>query len=161
MSTPFSSRNAYTAMDDDIPSVEDDFRAREQGVNPTLLLELFGQTPIVFHRLYIDVTGSVTAALWLAYAIYHISEQGADREGWFVKSQQEWLLETGLSRREQETARTRLRALNLLEERRAPNAPLAYRIVLPQLHAAMEAHAQRLHAERQAMRAATGKSLTR
>lgn len=155
-----SRRNPYADVDG-IPSVEDDFSAREQGVNPTLLLELFGQTPIVFNRIYIDVTGSVTAALWLAYAIYHVSEQGADPDGWFVKSQQEWLLDTGLSRREQETARTRLRALNLLEERRAPNAPLAYRIAFQQLHVSMEAHAQRLHAERQALRAATGKPLTR
>lgn len=157
---PSRSNNPYAAIDD-LSSGGGELHALDQGVNPTLLLELFGQTPIVFHRLYIDVTGSVTAALWLAYAIYHVSERGADAEGWFVKSQQEWLLETGLSRREQETARNRLRALNLLEERRAPNAPLAYRIVLPQLHAAMEAHAQRLHAERQVMRAATGKSLTR
>ena len=155
-----SRRRPHAALHD-IPSVEDDCLAREQSVNPTLLLELFGQTPIVFNRIYIDVTGSVSAALWLAYAIYHVSEEGGDREGWFIKSQAEWLLDTGLSRREQETARARLRALGLLEERRAPNTPLAYRIVFPQLRFAMEAHAQRLHAERQVRRAAAGIPLTR
>ncbi len=155
-----SRRSPYADVDN-IPSVDDDFSAREQGVNPTLLLELFGQTPIVFNRIYIDVTGSVSAALWLAYAIYHVSEHGSDRDGWFIKSQQEWLLDTGLSRREQESARTRLRILGLLDERRTPNAPLAYRILFQQLHVAMEAHAHRLQAERQALRAASGKSLTR
>ena len=60
-----SRRSPYADVDN-IPSVDDDFSAREQGVNPTLLLELFGQTPIVFNRIYIDVTGSVSAALWLA-----------------------------------------------------------------------------------------------
>lgn len=153
-------RSPYPNVDD-IPSVEDDFAARGHGVDPTLLLELFGQTPIVFNRIYIDVNGSVTAALWLAYAIYHVSEQGADPAGWFVKSQQEWLLDTGLSRREQESARTRLRALNLLQEQRTPNAPLAYRIIFQQLHVSMEAHAHRLNAERQAQNVATGHSLTR
>lgn len=124
----------------------------KQPVNPTLLLELFGQTPIVFHRLYIDVTGSVTAALWLAYAVYHIAEQHSEEDGWFFKSQQEWLLDTGLSRREQESARTRLRTLGLLEERRHPNLPLQYRVVVTELHEALEAQAMRLRAEREALR---------
>lgn len=124
------------------------------GVPPALLLELFGQTPIVFHRLYIDITGSVGAALWLAYAVYHVSERGTDANGWFVKSQTEWQLDTGLSRREQESARFRLRLLGILEEARQPNAPLAFRLCMERLYGLMQTHAERLNAERLAARSA-------
>ncbi|MBK7080409.1 MAG: hypothetical protein IPH55_06520 [Betaproteobacteria bacterium] len=43
----------------------------------------------------------------------------AGTEGWFWKTAVEWRQEIGLTRREQETARCRLRALGLLEEKRA------------------------------------------
>lgn len=143
----------YAHLDD---PYEGEMMESQHGIDPTLLLEVLGQIPIVFNRIYIDVTGSVTAALWLAYAVYHLSERGCDNAGWFSKSQQEWELDTGLSRREQETARARLRALSLLEERRLPNQPLAYRIMLPALRSAMEDHAQRLKEERLALRVTNG-----
>lgn len=83
-----------------------------------LLLDLLGQTPIVFHRCYVDITGSVTAALWLSHAIYHITENATEEDSWFSKSQSAWEQETGLSRREQETARKLLVRLDILKERR-------------------------------------------
>jgi len=83
-----------------------------------LLLDLLGQAPIVFHRCYVDITGSVTAALWLSHAVYHITEHAAEEDGWFSKSQSAWEQETGLSRREQETARKLLVGLHILKERR-------------------------------------------
>ena len=119
----------------------------EQSIDPGLLLELFGQTPIVFNRLYVDITGSVTAALWLAYAVYHVCERESAPGNWFCKSQHDWLRETGLSRREQESARKQLRLLGVLEEQRRPNAPLAYRIVLSRLYALMETHSRKIKDE--------------
>lgn len=117
------------------PDIQDDV----QGLSPSLLLELFGQTPIAFHPIYVDITGSLTAALWLAYAAYHVSESGTDAEGWFHKTQEAWTLETRLTRREQEGARARLRELGLLEERRGLNQPMAYRLVTERLVALLEA----------------------
>jgi hypothetical protein len=85
------------------------------------------QRPIAFHRIFVDVTGSVTAALMLSQAVYW-SDKGDD-DGWFWKKQAEWEKETGLSRREQDTARLRLRQLGVLEEdlRKMP-ARLYFRI---------------------------------
>lgn len=123
-----SPSNAYPALQDDV-----------QALSPSLLLELFGQTPIAFHPIYVDVTGSLTAALWLAYAAYHVAESGTDPEGWFQKSQEEWALETRLTRREQESARARLRELGLLQERRGLNQPLSYRLVTARLVELLEA----------------------
>lgn len=98
-------------------------------IDPALLLDIFGQQPISFHPCYVAITGSVTAALWLSYAIYHLHEQEDDNDGWFSKSQQSWEEETGLSRREQESARKRLIELGLLEERRPGlKQPLQFRI---------------------------------
>jgi hypothetical protein len=111
-------------------------------IDPSLLLEIFGQAPIVFNRIYIDIAGSVSAALWLAYAIYHVCEREAEPGSWFSRSQEDWTRETGLSRREQESSRLRLRKLGILEERRQQNAPLAYRLVLKRLYELMELHSR-------------------
>ncbi|WP_018606076.1 hypothetical protein [Uliginosibacterium gangwonense] len=113
-------------------------------IDPSLLLALFGQKPIVFHRLYIDITGSCSAALWLAYALNFIEEEGTPPSEWWSKSQQAWTDETGLSRREQEGARKRLRLLGILEERPQRNAPLLYRIDAQRLHALMQHYATEL-----------------
>lgn len=115
-------------------------------IDPGLLLELFGQTPIVFNRIYLDITGSVTAALWLAYAVYHVCERQRRPGDWFVRSQAEWFRETGLTRREQEHARKRLRFLGMLVEERRPNAPLAYRMDIQRLYALMDHHARQINA---------------
>lgn len=63
--------------------------------------------PIAFHRAFVDLTGSITAALFLSQAIYW---QHRSDGGWWHKSRDEWQDETGMSRREQETARKKLRA---------------------------------------------------
>ncbi len=64
--------------------------------------------PIAFHRVFVRLTGSVTAAVMLSQALYW-SKRTKDAEGWFWKTREEWEAETGLTRREQETARRALR----------------------------------------------------
>ena len=55
---------------------------------PELLLEVFDE-PIMFHRCYVALTGSVTAALVLSYASYATEElvdlDAGEHDGWFVK----------------------------------------------------------------------------
>ena len=74
------------------------------------------QSPIAFHRVFVTITGSVTAGLMLSQAYYWSQRTKAD--GWFYKKQEEWHKETGLSRCEQETARRILRNLGLIEEKK-------------------------------------------
>lgn len=71
--------------------------------------------PIAFHRCFVTITGSVTAAVMLSQAVYW-STRTQDPDGWFWKTQADWEEETGLTRREQETARKTLRNLGLIEE---------------------------------------------
>ena len=92
-------------------------RTQVHGITTDLLLEVF-DIPVSFHRCLVPVTGGITSALMLSQAIWttHALEPAA--EGWFMRSQEEWTEETGLSRWEQETARRALRRAGLLEERR-------------------------------------------
>jgi len=105
--------------------------ANTESLPPELLLEVFAE-PIMFHRCYVTLTGSVTAALVLSYASYATEEmaQETPSDGWFVKTVAQWQCDTGLTRTELESARRKLKAQGLWEERRhgPPPAPLQFRI---------------------------------
>lgn len=79
-------------------------------------------SPIAFHRVFVDVCGSVTAALLLSQILYW-SKRTKDPDGWFWKTQDDWKEETGLSRYEQEGARAVLRKLKILEEKKEAQPP--------------------------------------
>lgn len=98
-----------------MPSAEALGSAPEMTPQEAVVLELFGRPPVAFHRVFVAVTGSVTAALWLSHAIGLAKQAGGDI---FAMSQDECCEATGLSRREQETARARLRAAGLVAEAR-------------------------------------------
>jgi hypothetical protein len=86
---------------------------------------------VAFHRRFVDVIadtsgnqpknrGNTKAALLLSQAIYWL-KHGTEIEaqgGWFSKTAEQWEIETGLSRREVDTARRRLREIGLLEEKK-------------------------------------------
>lgn len=85
--------------------------------------------PIAFHRCFIDLTGSVTAALFLSQAVYWQKRLPEKPDDWWHKNRADWTDETGLSRREQETARQILKRLGILEEQRTGvPARLMYRV---------------------------------
>lgn len=81
---------------------------------------------IAYHVEFFKVTGSVTAAVFLSQAFYWSS---ISEGGWFWKTQVDWESESGLTRREQETARRKLRSLEILqEEKRGSPARLFFRV---------------------------------
>ena len=92
-------------------------RTQAHRITTELLLEVF-DIPVSFHRCLVPVSGGITSALMLSQAIWITHTLDATAEGWFMRSQDEWTEETGLSRWEQETARRALRRAGLLEERR-------------------------------------------
>ena len=77
----------------------------------------FLDRPIAFHRAFIELGVGVTGALLLSQALYW-SKRTKHADKWFYKTQKEWTEETGMSRREIETARKKLRQLNILEEKK-------------------------------------------
>jgi hypothetical protein len=63
--------------------------------------------PIAYHRVFVDLTGSVKAAIMLSQAVYWQS-RARQTDGWWYKNADEWQEETGLTRHEQEAARKEL-----------------------------------------------------
>lgn len=100
-------------------------------------IELFDR-PIAFQRAFVDLGIGITGALMLSQCVYW-AKRTSNTEGWFYKSQAEWERETGMTRREQETARKRLVKAGFLEEcRKGVPARLFYRIDTGALEAALE-----------------------
>lgn len=95
--------------------------------------------PVVYYPSLNAITGSVTATVFLAN-LFQWSGTQRDPDGWIFKTQGEIAKETGLSRREQETARKQLHTARLLrEERRGVPARLYYQIQVEVLNAAWDA----------------------
>jgi hypothetical protein len=106
-----------------------------------VLLDLYGQPPVAFHRVLVDIAGSVTAALWLSHAVAMVQQEmsGEGGERTFTLTQEACHQATGLTRREQETARARLRDMGLLTEARR-GRQIACRLDLPELARRLLAH---------------------
>lgn len=91
--------------------------------------------PIAFHRPLAGVAGGVLPALMLSQALYW-TKRTSDNEGWFWKTQDQWEEETGMGRREQETARARLRQTRFWqEERRGLPGKMYFKVDLDRLAA--------------------------
>lgn len=80
------------------------------------LIQKWLDRPIAYHRVFVDITGSVQAAIMLSQAVYW-SQRTKDADGWFYKSMTEWQEETGLTRSEQETARKQLNKTTFWESK--------------------------------------------
>lgn len=101
--------------------------------------------PIAFQRTYVRLGVGIKGALMLSQAVYWHNRTKND-EGWFYKDQREWEEETGLTRREQESARRHLiEAGYLEEERRGVPCRLFYRVKIDNLDAALMDMAQISH----------------
>lgn len=84
--------------------------------------------PIAFQRVFVDVTGSITASLFLSQLVYW-NRRTTDPDRWIYKTREEWQEETGMTRYEQETARNKLKNLGILtEELRGLPAKMYYRL---------------------------------
>lgn len=99
-----------------------------------LMLDVLGQAPVMFHRAYVGVTGSINAALWLSYAmgrraqaIAAISDGTPAVAGpvWFSFSREECEDGTGLTRHQQDTARRDLRERGIVMEQRRSTTEVA------------------------------------
>jgi hypothetical protein len=121
-----------------VTSADDDpWQSAQQERTLATLWPLLGRH-IAFHRRLVDLTANVKAALLLSQTIYW-TRHGRDivqTGGWFLKTTEQWQMETGLSAREQFAAREVLRELAILSERRVGiPARLYFRLCVDQLGA--------------------------
>lgn len=80
----------------------------------TSIIRAFLERPVAVHSILIKATGSVKLAVMLSQLIYW-TDRTNDPEGWIYKTQKDMFDETGMSRTEQETARTLGAKLGVLE----------------------------------------------
>ncbi|MCK4500896.1 hypothetical protein KAU11_10380 [Candidatus Babeliales bacterium] len=94
---------------------------------PTAIKELL-KRPIAYQPSVAKALGSVTcAAVW--GQLYYWRDKTKDRDGWFYKTSMELFEETGVTRRQQETARKVLVKAKVIEEKREGlPAKLHYRV---------------------------------
>ena len=109
-------------MAEDLRFADEEPRGREAAFDAaplSVIWPLLGRH-IAFHRRLVDLTSSVKAALLLSQSVYW-TRHGRDiaqTGGWFHKTTEQWEMETGLSAKEQATAREVLRGLALLDDQR-------------------------------------------
>lgn len=75
--------------------------------------------PIAFQRHFVSLTGSITGALFLSQSVYWHNRNKSE-DGWWWKTQKEWEEETGMTRRELETARAACARFIKFERRGVP-----------------------------------------
>jgi hypothetical protein len=90
--------------------------------------------PVAYYPRVAKAVGNVHAAIFICQFVYWTGKQ-RDPDGWIYKKQVEIEEETGLSRREQETARKKLKTLGLISEKFS-DLPrrLYYRVNLEQMN---------------------------
>lgn len=92
------------------------------------ILREFLKRPIAYQPIVAKAFGSVKLGIFWSQ-LYYWNDRTKDDEGWIYKTQAEIYEETGLSRREQETARKIGRQLGVLEEKIAKHpATVHFRI---------------------------------
>ena len=85
--------------------------------------------PIAFNPSFKKITGSTNSALLLSQAFYW-SKRTNDPDGWFHKTREEWMEETGLTESELDGAREKCRSAGVMEEKlKGVPATVNYRVV--------------------------------
>jgi hypothetical protein len=90
--------------------------------------------PIAFNPSFKKITGSTNAALLLSQAFYW-SKRTADKDGWFYKTREDWMDETGLTLEELDGARAKCKASGVMEEKlKGVPATVHYRVNKPKVY---------------------------
>ena len=79
------------------------------------LIEAMNDQPIAFNKHYVFIGCGINGALMLSQLVYWTART-KNSDGWIYKTQHDWTMETGLTRKEQENARKRLKDLGFLKE---------------------------------------------
>ncbi len=81
------------------------------------VIEAMNDQPIAFNKHYVFIGCGINGALMLSQLVYWTSRT-KNSDGWIYKTHHDWTLETGMTRREQETARKTLKSLGFLSEKK-------------------------------------------
>jgi hypothetical protein len=117
-----------------------------------VLLDWLGQQPIMFHRVFVDITGNVISAIWLTYAVSSLTSDirnAVDKNGLyqFNFNTSHCTAQTGLTSAEQKKCLLNLQQIGLLTKpsARALRAQVQVGINLQYLADRMLEHSQPLY----------------
>ncbi|EPV7561927.1 DNA-binding protein [Acinetobacter baumannii] len=106
------------------------------------LIEAMNEQPIAFNKHYVFLGCGINGALMLSQLVYWTSRT-KDSEGWIFKTHHEWTQETGLTRREQDTARATLKSLKFISEKKmGVPCRVYYRVERENLYQALIEHSE-------------------
>lgn len=106
------------------------------------LIEALNDKPIAFNKHYVRIGCGINGALMLSQLVYW--SKRSSNNGFIYKTQDEWEDETGLTRREQETARKRLKELGfLIEVKRGVPCKVHYKVEFSVLYNTLISYAQK------------------
>jgi hypothetical protein len=114
-----------------VPTLPHQQRAKDhrQHVKDMLPNRIVGYSPDLAR-----IVGSATIGLFLSQLLF-LSDKGANPDGWVYKSEQEMGRETGLTKREQQTARRKLLALGVIAiERRGFKFTYHFKVLWERLY---------------------------
>ena len=89
------------------------------------LIEAMNDQPIAFNKHYVFIGCGINGALMLSQLVYWTS-RAKNSEGWIYKDHHDWTMETGLTRKEQHTARKVLKDLGFISEKKHGVPPRVY-----------------------------------
>lgn len=116
---------------------------RESPNSHIIVNYLMSQGVVAYQRGLARAVGDHSAGLLLSQFWYWAERQPQERNGWFFMTQEQIHEETVMTRREQETARRKLRELGILEEsKRGVPAKLWFRINSEAVISLLETHLQ-------------------
>ena len=108
------------------------------------LIEAMNDQPIAFNKHYVFIGCGINGALMLSQLVYWTSRT-KDVNGWIYKDHHEWTQETGLTRKEQHTARKALKELGFISEKKHGVPPrVFFRIERENLYKALIEYSESL-----------------
>lgn len=113
------------------------------------LIRLMNQRPIAFNKHYVDLGTGINGAVMLSQLVYW-ADKSNNPHGWIYKTSAEWTEETGLTRREQDTARKTLRELGFVDEdKRGVPCKIHFKVNQEKLYSALLDLAQKRQTDAQ------------
>lgn len=105
-----------------------------------ILQSVLQSKPISYRADFAKICGSVAAGVMLSQAYYWSGRSTKHGEGWFEKTSAEWDFETGLTDKQQQTARHTLAKLGfMVSERKGDRGRMCSRLNIDEIYKALVA----------------------
>ena len=96
-----------------------------QTIDYNYINNILKDVPLTYYPDIANAVNSIEAGVYLSQLLYW-TDYKRNPTGWIYKTQEEWTKETGMSAKDLNKARNRLKKLNILEEQKDKETKLIY-----------------------------------